>query len=107
AHIARRIASSEPQRVSDNGLSQEDFERTRGYLMKNVFVMTATQNQQIGYALDSKWYGIGEFTAAMRDKLSRLTVADVNAAIRKHLSGKDLSVVIVTKDAEGLKKRLL
>ena len=30
--------------------------------MKNVYVMTATQNQQLGYALDSRWYGIGEFT---------------------------------------------
>ena len=107
AHMALRIAIWELQKLIADGLSPEDFERTRGYLMKNVFVMTATQNQQIGYALDSKWYGIGEFTSAMRDKLSRLTVADVNAAIRKHLSGKDLSVVIVTKDAEGLKKRLL
>ena len=31
--------------------------------MKNVFLMTATQDQQLGYALDSEWYGIGEFTA--------------------------------------------
>ena len=30
--------------------------------MKNVFLMTATQNQQLGYALDSKWYGTGEYT---------------------------------------------
>ncbi len=53
--------------------------RTRDYLMKNVFVMTATQNQQLGYALDSKWYGMGEFTATMRDRLSKLTREDVNA----------------------------
>ena len=30
--------------------------------MKNVFLLTATQDQQLGYALDSEWYGIGEFT---------------------------------------------
>ena len=35
--------------------------------MKNVYVMTATQDQQLGYALDSWWYGIGEFTTYMRD----------------------------------------
>ncbi len=39
--------------------------------------------------------------------LARLTVADVNAAIRKHLSAKDLSVVIITKDAAGLKDKLV
>ena len=107
AHMALRIAVWELQKLIDNGLSQEDFERTRGYLMKNVYVMTATQNQQIGYALDSKWYGIGDFATTMREKLGALTLADVNAAIRKHLSAKNLSVVIVTKDAEGLKQKLL
>ncbi|HKD10637.1 MAG TPA: insulinase family protein, partial [Thermoanaerobaculia bacterium] len=107
AHMALRIAVRELQKLVADGLSQEDFERTRDYLMKNVFVMTATQNQQVGYALDSKWYGIGEFTSTMRERLGRLTLAEVNAAIRKHLSAGDLTVVIVTKDAEGLKKALV
>jgi zinc protease len=43
----------------------------------------------------------------MRDGLQKLTLEQVNAVIRRHLSAKDLSVVIVTKDAEGLKKKLL
>jgi zinc protease len=43
----------------------------------------------------------------MRDGLSKLTAADVNAAIRKHLSAKDLSVVFITKDAAGLKEKLV
>jgi zinc protease len=75
--------------------------------MKNVFVMTATQNQQLGYALDSRWYGIGEFTSHMRDRLAKLTRDDVNRAIRKHLSSKNLSAVIITKDAKGLKDKLV
>jgi zinc protease len=107
AHMALRIAVYELEKLIREGLTKEDFERTREYLMKNVFVMTATQNQQIGYALDSKWYGIGEFTAMLRDRLKTLTVDDVNAAIRKHLSATDLSVVIVTKDAKDLKARLV
>ncbi len=43
----------------------------------------------------------------MRDNLSKLSLANVNAAIKKHLSAKDLSVVMITKDAAGLKDRLL
>src|SRR5215467_5814634 len=107
AHMALRIAVFELDKLIREGMSKEDFEATRGYLMKNVFVMTATQNQQLGYALDSKWYGIDEFTAYMRARLQKLTLEEVNAAIRKHLSGKNLSVVIVTKDAEGLKQQLV
>ena len=87
--MALRIALHELRQLIDTGLTQADFESTRDYLMKNVFVMTATQNQQLGYALDSEWYRIPEFTGYMRDKLAKLTLADVNAAIRKHLSGSE------------------
>jgi zinc protease len=107
AHMALRIAVHEIDKLVRDGLSKEDFERTRDYLMKNVYVMTATQNQQLGHALDSRWYGIGEFTSYMRDRLAKLTLEDVNAAIRKHLSSKNLSVVIITKDAKGLKDQLV
>jgi zinc protease len=100
--MAFRIALYELRKLIDNGLSQTEFEATRDYLMKNVFVMTATQDQQLGYALDSAWYGIPEYTSFMREQLAKLTLADVNAVIRKHLSGTDLQVVMVTKDAKQL-----
>ena len=107
AHMALRIALFELRKLIERGLTLEEFEATRGYLTKNVFVMTATQDQQLGYALDSQWYGISEFTAFMRDRLARLTVADVNRAVRKHLSGSDLHVVAITKDASGLREQLV
>lgn len=107
AHFALRIALAELGKLVDQGLTQAQFESTRDYLMKNVFVMTATQDQQLGYALDAQWYRTPEFTQMMRDGLSRLSVADVNAAIRKHLSARDLSVVFITKDAAGLKEKLV
>jgi zinc protease len=107
AHFALRLALLELGKLVDKGLTQEDFETTRGYLMKNVFVMTATQDQRLGYALDSQWYGTPEFTRLMRDGLAKLTVADVNAAIKKHLSARNLSVVFITKDAAGLKNALV
>lgn len=107
AHMALRIALTELDKVIQQGLTQEQFEITRGYLMKNVFVMTATQDQYLGYALDSQWYGTPEFTRMMRDGLGKLTLADLNAAIKKHLSTKNLSLVFITKDAAGLKEKLV
>lgn len=107
AHFALRLALSELGKLVDQGLSKADFETTRDYLMKNVFVMTATQDQRLGYALDAQWYGTPEFTRMMRDGLAKLTVADVNAAIKRHLSARDLSVVFITKDAAGLKNALV
>ncbi|HLE55448.1 MAG TPA: pitrilysin family protein [Rhodothermia bacterium] len=107
AHMALRIATNELEKLINDGLSEDDFLATRQYLMKNVYVMTATQDQQIGYAIDSKWYGIPEYTAYMRSALQKLTRDDVNRAIKKHLSAKDVHVVVITKDAAGLRDALV
>lgn len=107
AHFALRVALTELDKVIQNGLTREQFETTRGYLMKNVFVMTATQDQQLGYALDSQWHGTAEFTKLMRDGLGKLTVEELNAAMKRHLSAHDLSVVMITKDAQGLRDKLV
>ncbi len=107
AHMALRLALHELQALVEGGLTQEQFESTRNYLMKNVYLMTATQGQQLGYALDAQWYGTPEFTSMMRERLAKLTLADVNAAIRKHLSAKDLFVVAIAKDAQALADALV
>ena len=106
AHMSLRIAIHELDTLVRNGLTKSDFEETRDYLMKNVYVMTSRQDQQLGYALDSRWYGMGEFTDYMRERLQKLTVEDVNAAVKRHLTARDLSVVIIAKDAAGLKQAL-
>lgn len=107
AHFALRIALAELDKLVSNGLSKEQFELTREYLMKNVFMMVATQDQQLGYALDSQWHHTPEFTQMMRTNLSKLSAADVNAAMKKHLSPSNLSVVFIAKDANGLKQQLV
>ena len=107
AQMAVRIALYETQKMIDNGLSQEDFENTRDYLLKNVYLLTSNQNQRLGYALDSWWYGMGDYVDTMRAAYAKLTRDDVNDAIKKYLSAKNLHVVIITKDAEGLRETLL
>jgi zinc protease len=106
APMALRIALFELRKLVEKGLTQQQFETTRDYLMKNVFVMTATQDQHLGYALDSRWAGTAEFTLFMRRALAELRLADVNAAIKRHFPGQDLQVVMITKDAQGLAEAL-
>ena len=105
--MALKIALHELDKLVRDGMSEADFEATRDYLMKNVYLLTSTQGADLGTALDARWYGTGDFVPTMRERLGKLTLADVNAAIRKHLSATNLSVVVVTKDAEGLKKAFL
>jgi zinc protease len=107
AHMTLRVAVYELGRMIRDGLTPADFETTRDYLMKNVYVMTARQDQELGYALDSRWYGIPDFVQYMRDGLRSLTVDEVNAAIKKHFTADNLSVVIVAHEAERLKQALV
>ncbi len=107
AVFAFKIALHELEQLIERGLSADDLDATRNYLAKNVFVMTKTQDQQLGYALDSRWYGTGEFTSAMRVHIAALTLDEVNGAIRRHLSAADVSAVMITHDAAGLRKELL
>jgi zinc protease len=107
AHMALRIAVHELERLIKEGLSQEDFESTRNYLLKNVYLLTSTQDNQLGYRLDSDWYGIPEYTSYMREQLGKLTRDQVNAAVRKHLSAENLAIVIITRDAQALKDALV
>jgi zinc protease len=107
AHMALRIAAHELQRLISEGLTQEQLDATREYLTKNVYVMTSTQDQHLGYALDQKWYDLPEYTQWMRGELAKLTLEDVNRAIQKHLTADRLEIVMITRDAEGLKEALI
>lgn len=107
AAFALKAAIYELDRLITTGLAEEEFERIRHYLLKNVYVLTDTHERQLGYALDSRWHGTGAFTAWMQHALRSLTPGQVNDAVRRHLSAHDLSVVIVTKDAAGLRDQLL
>ena len=105
--MALRIAVFELRQLVANGLSAGDFDATKNYLMKHAFLLTATQNNELGDRLDAKWYGVPDFPTYMREALARMTLADVNAAVKRHLSGDNLHVVIVTEDAAGLRDVLL
>jgi len=105
--MALRIALFELRKLLANGLTAADFETTKNYLMKHVFLLTATQDRDLGDRLDAKWYGVADFPTYIRNALATLSVGQVNAAIRSHLSGENLHVVVVTKDAAGLRQVLL
>lgn len=102
--FALKIAFYELKRLIERGITKQDFEETRLFLTKFVNNLTASQDEQLGYALDSKYYGIPNFNDYVRDRLAKLTLDDVNRAIRKHLTVNDVKIVVVTSDAESFAK---
>ncbi|HSE38642.1 MAG TPA: pitrilysin family protein [Blastocatellia bacterium] len=99
-----RAGLYELNKLVKEGMSQADFDTTRRFLTKNVNALTKTQGAQLGYAIDSRYYGIPTFTDYVRDQLAKLTLEDVNRAIRKHLQAENVKIVVVTKDAEAFKQ---
>ena len=104
--FALKLAMYELDQLVKNGISEEDFASTKLFLSKFVNLLTQTQTLELGYALDSKYYGLPPFNGWFKDKLAGLSVEQVNAAIKKHLRSTDLDVVIITADAEGFAKAL-
>ena len=107
AHFILRAALYEYDKLVREGMSREAFEATREFLTKYANILTQTQDAQLGYALDSRYYGTGDFNGFMREGLGRLTLEDVNRAIREHLRSDRMRIVMVTKDAEDLRNRIL
>ena len=107
AHFALRQALRELQRLVEHGLSPEDFEATRDFLLNYSQLYVQTTDRRLGYLLDARFYESGFLVDEIRARLPQLTVDDVNAAIRRHLRFDDLGVAVVTTDAEEFTERLL
>ncbi len=92
----------------DNGLTQDEFELTRKFLHNYVLHYAPTTMARLAFALDDKFYGIqGSHLEIFRKSLEQVTLAEVNAAIKKYWQYKNMQIVIVTNDAEALKKALI
>jgi len=107
AHFVLRAALYEYDKLVRDGMSKEAFESTREFLTKYVNVLTSTQDAQLGYALDSRYYKIKDFPTHMREQLAKLTLDDVNRALKQYLKSDAMRIAIVTKDAAGLRDAIL
>ncbi|MDT7816806.1 MAG: zinc protease [Acidobacteriaceae bacterium] len=106
-HFVLRAALYEYDKLVRDGMSKEAFEATREFLTKYNNILTQTQDAQLGYALDSRYYNIPDYVTYMRGQLAKLTLDDVNNAIRKYLKSDSMRIAIITKDAEGLRDAIV
>jgi zinc protease len=105
--FALRAALYEYDKLVRDGLSQEAFDTTREFLAKYANVLTQTQSARLGYALDSQYYGIPDYNTYLKAQLNKLTLAEVNAAIRRHLKSDRMRIAIVTKNANALRDTIV
>ena len=106
AHFALRAALHEVQQLADHGMSEEDFELTRDYLVSYSKLWAQTLSRRLGFLLDSKFYGTPYYIDEIGKRLATMTVDDVNRAAKKYLHTDKWEGVLVAGDAEALKAKL-
>ena len=102
AHFTTRTALFELDKLIKNGISKEDFEATRNFLINFVPQMVASQDRQLGYALDSEFYNTESFVDYVRGKLEKLTLDDVNRVIRDNLQTENIQVMRIASAIDVL-----
>jgi len=109
ALFAFRAALRELKALAEQGMTEREFERTRQFLKNYTVNFGSTISRRLAYRIDDLFHGIPApgFLAGLRDRLTRLKLQEVNSAIRSHLQSNNLQVVFITRDAEGMKKKLL
>ena len=61
---------------------------TRTFLLNYSKLWVQTLSRRLGYAIDGEFYGRKDLVTELADRLPKLTVDQVNAAIRKHLENR-------------------
>ena len=88
-------------------MTQEDFEKSRNFLLNYNVNLAQSNSDQLGYALDDRFYGLDQpYLEKIKSTLSTIKLEDVNSAIKKHLNPKNMVIVVVTKDAQSFKDAL-
>ncbi|MSR61153.1 MAG: insulinase family protein [Planctomycetes bacterium] len=107
AVFALRAGLREVEQLVANGMTKEQFEFTRSFLKKYCLHFAEDTEARLGYAVDDRFYGLDEpHLARFRRLLDDLTLAEVNAALKKHLKLDDVAFAFVTAHADKLKDAL-
>lgn len=106
AHFATRVALYELDQLIENGLTEQEFEASRSFLLNYIPQLVASQTKQLGYAMDSQFYGIDNFAEYVTKQLNALTLAEVNKAIKANLQTENMHYVFISGDGADMKQRL-
>jgi zinc protease len=102
AHFALRAALYETRQVQEHGLTREQFELTRNFLVNYTKLWVQDLSSRLGFQMDSRYYGMPYYIDEIQSRLAKLTVEDVNRAARKYLASDAFEAVLVTADAAKL-----
>jgi zinc protease len=108
AHFALRMALREMQNLIDKGMGEKDFDLTKKFLRSYLKLYAQTPEQQLGYLMDSKFYGLNDWLKEVDAQLEKVTYQNMNDVVKRYWQTKNMDISIVTDvtEAEPLKASL-
>ena len=101
AHFALRMAIREFDLMIKNGMDKKQFEATKTFLRSYTKLYAQSPAAQLGWLMDSRFYGRTDYLAELDTLLEKTTLEQVNKAIRKHWQTDNMFVTIVTDVSEA------
>lgn len=105
--FALKLALHEVERWVESGLTREELDDVRAWMIGALAVGAADPGRRLAYALEAEVTGTPDLLRWLPGALEALTLEEVNAAIAAHVRPDDLRVVAVSGEAEALVARLL
>ena len=104
--FAIRGALFELHKLVRGGIPAAGFQATREFLLHYVDLWAQDPSRRLGFAMDALSYG-KDIITELKTRLPKMTKAQVDRAIRKHLDPTRLSVAIISDNAKALRAELL
>ena len=106
ALFALRAALYETDKLIREGIPQEGFEATRTFLMNYSNLWAQDVSRRLGFAIDAVVTG-KDLVKELQARLPKMKKADVDKAIKKHLSLQGVSIAIVSDKAQAVADKLV
>jgi zinc protease len=104
--FALKLAISELEKLVESGLTEEQLEATKSYLIGSVPLLATDPGRRLAYALEAEATGTPNMLTHLPQAIADLSTEDIRAAAAEHLRPDDLRIVAVTGD-DTLADRLL
>jgi zinc protease len=104
--FALRAALFETDKLIREGIPQSAFDTTRTFLANYSNLWAQDVSRRLGFAIDGVVYG-KDLINELQARLPKMKKADVDRAIRKHLSLSGLTFVIVAEKGQEVADKLV